>query len=150
MDSKQFKEFCRKSFEAQGFKKKKNYFYLLGRDILCGMVLTKSNFGPCYYVDVFYCIGDYREVSELPRYGDSDIGLRIIVMSKQQMKGKTFLTVQIEYEEYTEEDLRPYFDKDFEERILPPIYQGKKFILDKLGKGYTAWNKEDAIRKLQL
>ena len=35
----------------------------------------------------------------------------------------------IEYEEYTEDELRPYFDKEFEERILPPVYQGKKYIL---------------------
>lgn len=56
----------------------------------------------------------------------------------------------IEYEEYTEDELRPYFDKEFEERILPPIYQGKKYILDNLGKFYSlTLNKEEVMKKLQ-
>ena len=53
-------------------------------------------------------------------------------------------------EEYTEEELRPYFDKEFEERILPPVYKGKRYILDHLERLYFVYlNKEEVIKKLQ-
>ncbi|MBQ8321074.1 MAG: DUF4304 domain-containing protein [Clostridia bacterium] len=151
MDKNGFKAFCKNEFEARGFKKKKNMFYLTGRDLLCGIYLQKSNYGNEYYVDFFYCIGDYSDAVELPSYYDSDIEERILAMSKTKtVHGKCFLTAMIEYEEYTEEELRPYFDKEFEERILPPVYQGKKYILDNLGKLYSlTLRKEEIMKKLQ-
>jgi len=151
MNKKQFKDFCKREFKERGFKKKNNVFYLLGKDLLCGIELSKSNYGNAYYVDVFYCIGDYRDVVDLPVYYDSDIQDRILAMSKTQtVNGEHFITAAIEYEEYTEEELRPYFNKEFEERILPPVYQGKKYILDNLGKLYSlTLHKEEVMRKLQ-
>ena len=69
---------------------------------------------------------------------------------KQTFQGKQFMSAQVEYEEYTEEELRPFFDKEFEERILPPIHQGKKYILDNLGKLYSlTLRKEEVMQKLQ-
>lgn len=151
MDKKQFRAFCKKEFEERGFKKQNNTFYLIGKDLLCGMELSKSNYGNEYYVEFFYCIGDYSDVVELPGYYDSDIEERILAMSKTKtVHGKYFLTAMIEYEKYTEDELRPYFDKEFEERILPPVYQGKKYILDNLGKLYSlTLRKEEVMRKLQ-
>ena len=151
MDKKRFRTFCREEFEKRGFKKQNKTFYLLGKDLLCGLELSKSNYGNEYYVDFFYCIGDYRDAAELPDYYDSDIEDRILAMSKTKtVHGKCFLTAMIEYEEYTEDELRPYFDKEFEERILPPVYQGKKYILDQLGKLYSlTLHKEEVMRKLK-
>ena len=151
MDKNEFKAFCKKEFEARGFKKRKNVFYLLGQDLLCGIELSKSNYGNVYYVDFFYCIGNYNESVELPTYYDCDISDRIGVMSKTQtIRGKYYMTAQIEYEEYTEEELRPFFEKEFEEIILPPVYKGKKYILDNLGKLYfLTLHKEEVMQKLQ-
>ncbi|MBQ8322322.1 MAG: hypothetical protein IJX92_08185, partial [Clostridia bacterium] len=68
----------------------------------------------------------------------------------QTFQGKQFVTAQVEYEEYTEEELRPYFDRAFEEEILPPVKQGKSFILDNLGKIYSlTLHKEEVMQKLQ-
>lgn len=87
----------------------------------------------------------------LPDYYDSDIEERFLAMSKTKtVHGECFLTAMIEYEEYTEDELRPYFDKEFEERILPPVYQGKKYILDHLGNLYSlTLRKEEVMRKLK-
>ena len=87
----------------------------------------------------------------LPDYYDSDIEEKILAMSKTKtVHGECFLTAMIEYEEYTEDELRPYFDKEFEERILPPVYQGKKYILDHLGSLYSlTLRKEEVMRKLK-
>ena len=151
MDKKQFKEFCRKEFQKRGFKKVKNTYYLLGKDLLCGLHLQKSNFGNVYYINYYYFLGDYQNQSIFPVYYDSDIDKRIVVMSKSQTcHGECFLTAQIEYEEYTEEELRFFFDKEFEEKILPPIFQGKKYILSNLGSLYKlTLNQEEVMRKLQ-
>ena len=75
----------------------------------------------------------------------------MVAMSKTQtVRGKHFLTSAIEYEEYTEEELRPYFDRAFEEEILPPVNHGKSFILDNLGKIYSlTLHKEEVMQKLQ-
>lgn len=151
MDKKQFKTFCKKEFEVRGFKKVKNAFYLLGNDLLCGIDLQKSNYGNVYYVNYYYFLGDFSNTTIYPTHYESDIQGRVGAMSKKQtFRGKCFMTAQIEYEEYTEDELRPFFDKEFEEKVLPPIYQGKKYILDNLKKLYFLYlNQEEVMRKLQ-
>ena len=151
MERKQFIDFCKKEFEKHGFKKIKKYFYLAGKDVLCGMDLQKSNYGCFYYINYFYCIGDYNNSIVLPTYYDGDIASRICVMSKTQTyQGKHFMTSMVEYEEYTEDELRPYFDKEFKENILPPISQGKKYILENLNKKYCLdLRVDEVLRKLQ-
>ncbi len=151
MDRKQFKEFCKNEFKAREFKKRKNAFYLPGHDLLCGIDLQKSNYSNVYYVNYYYFIGNFKNVTNYPTHYESDIQGRVAVMSrKQTFQGEQFMTAQIEYEEYTEDELRPFFDKEFEEKILPPINQGKKHILDNLNTLYfLTLNQEEVKRKLQ-
>ena len=151
MNKNEFKSFCKKEFETRGFKKQKNVFYLRGYDLLCGIDLQKSNYGNVYYITYYYFIGNFENIANYPTPYDSDIQSRILAISKTQtVQGKCFLTGMIEYEEYTEEELRSFFDKEFEERILPPIRQGKKYILDNLGKLYSlTLRKEEVMQKLQ-
>lgn len=151
MDKKQFKEFCKNEFMKRGFKKNKNTFYLAGNDLLCGIDLQKSNYGEIYYVNYFYFIGVFENITNYPTHYESDIQGRICVMSKEQtIQGKQFMTPMVEYEEYTEEELRPYFDTAFKEEILPPVYQGKKFILDNLEKLYfLTLHQEEVMEKLK-
>lgn len=151
MDKKAFKEFCRKEFLKRGFKKVKSTYYLAGKDLLCGIDLQKSNFGNEYYINYFFFLGDYFGSTQYPAYYESDIQGRIVAMSKTMTyQGSHFLTPQIEYEEYTEEELLVYFDNEFETCILPPIYQGKKYILENLRTIYfLTLNQEEVMRKLQ-
>ena len=90
-------------------------------------------------------------MTDYPTHCESDIQGRIAVMSrKQTFQGKQFMTAQVEYEEYTEEELRPYFERAFEEEILPPVNHGKSFILNNLGKIYSlTLHKEEVIQKLK-
>ncbi|MBE6788050.1 MAG: DUF4304 domain-containing protein [Ruminococcaceae bacterium] len=150
MDKKQFNTFCKKEFEVRGFKKIKKTFYLLGKDLLCGIDLQKSDYSNSYYINYYFFIGVFNDTNNYPVCYDLDVQGRILAMSKTQtISGKHFLTSAIEYEEYTEEELRPYFDKEFEERILPPIHKGKKYILDNLGKLYfLTLRKEEVMQKL--
>lgn len=151
MDKNEFATFCKKEFEARGFKKQKKMFYLTGHDLLCGIYLQKSNYGDIYYVNYCYFIGEFKDIINYPTHYESDIQERVLAMSKSiTVHGRRFITSQIEYKEYTEEELRPYFDKEFEERILPPVHQGKKYILDNLGVFYSlTLHKEEVMQKLQ-
>lgn len=151
MDKKTFKEFCKNEFETHGFKKQRNVFYLTGHDLLCGIDLQKSNYGDVYYVNYYYFIGEFEAITGYPTHYESDIQGRITVMSRKQTShGKQFMTAQIEYEEYTEEELLPFFERAFEEEILPPVDHGKSFILDNIGKLYSlTMHKEEVIQKLK-
>ncbi len=123
-----FKEFCKNEFEAHGFKKTTKRFYLTGHDLLCGIDLQKSNYGDVYYVNYYYFIGEFEAITGYPTHCESDIQGRITVMSRKQTShGKQFMTAQIEYEEYTKEELRPFLRGAFEEEILPPVNRGKSF-----------------------
>lgn len=151
MDKKQFCEFCKEEFKARGFIKQRNVFYLNGHDLLCGIDLQKSNYSNVYYVNYYYFIGEFGNITDYPDYYESDIQGRIAVMSKKQLfQGKQFMTTQVEYEEYTAEELRPYFERAFEEEIIPPVNQGKSFILDNLGTIYNlTLHKEEVLQKLK-
>lgn len=74
-----------------------------------------------------------------------------MVMSKtMSFQGKSFLTAQIEYEAYTEDELRPFFEREFETKVLPPIKNGRKFISENLDKLYfLTLNQEEVKEKLQ-
>ena len=124
---------------------------MTGRDLLCGIDLQKSNYGDVYYVNYYYFIGNFENVTNYPTHYESDIQGRIVVMSKKQsFQGKQFMTPQIEYEEYTEDELRYFFELEFEEKILPPIIQGKKYILLNLNTLYfLTLNQSEVMRKLK-
>ena len=151
MDKKQFKEFCKNECISRGFKKVKNTFYLTGDDLLCSIDLQKSNYGDVYYVNYNFFIDDFSNTNIYPTHYESDIEGRIIVMSKKQtIEGKTFATALIEYEEYTEDELKKFFDEEFESKIMPPINEGKKYILDNLNKLYfLTLNQEEVKQKLK-
>ena len=151
MDKKRFKEFCQNEFKARGFKKQRNVFYLAGHDLLCGIDLQKSNYGDVYYVNYFYFIGEFKNITDYPTPYESDIEGRITVMSrKSTFQGKQFMTALIEYGEYTEEELRPFFERALEEEILPPVNRGKSFILDNLGTIYfLTMHQEEVMQKLK-
>ena len=94
MDKKQFKEFCKNEFKARGFKKQRNVFYLTGHDLLCGIDLQKSNYGDVYYVNYYYFIGEFKNITDYPTHCESDIQGRIAVMSrKQTFQGKQCRTL---------------------------------------------------------
>lgn len=130
MDKKEFQEFCKNEFYRRGFKKVKKMYYLDGdKDLLCGIDLQKSYYGSCYYVNVNFFIKGFNPNLPYPTYYDVDIFSRILVMSKNLDKGEYYRTGQIEYEKYKESELRVYFDKAFDEWILPCIYEGTGYFV---------------------
>lgn len=152
MDKKQFLDFCKREFESHGFVRQKKAFYRLGNNLLCEVDLQASIYGKAYYVNFCFFLDNFENAKVFPTYYESDIDGRIRVMTKKSrtLQGELYMTSLIEYEDYNEEDLKPYFDKDFEERILPPLQYGRSYILENLNKKYfLTLHQEEVLRKLQ-
>ena len=122
---------------------------------MSGIRLQKSDFGEVYYVNFYFFIGDFQGVSTslYPTNYEHDVYGRIPVMSKKERERHTkecFITGAIEYLEYTEETLRPYLIKHLKNLFLPPVYQGKQYILENLNKLYRLdIRREEVLKKLQ-
>ena len=130
MEKDTFLVFCHNEFSKRGFKKRKSMYYLNGeKDVLCGIWLKKSNFGPEYVVMYYFYVGSFASPKEYPGRFDFDLTGYIEVMSKITYKGEYFLTGGISYEQYTEQELIPYFENAFNKFILPPVQEGKTYLL---------------------
>ena len=129
MNKQEFKDFCHDEFTRRGFKKKRSMYYMKGKDLLCGIDLQKS-MAEAFYVNYNFYIGEYDDVKSYPSKYDCDLYHRITVWSKDTVKGEHFWDAMIEYERYTIDEIKPYFDRAFEEYIMPPIEKGKKVILE--------------------
>ena len=151
MTSSEFKLFCKEEFIRRGFSKVGNMYYLRGENkVSCGLYLQKSNYGKIYYVNYYFFVESNLQGDEYPSRYDFDLQGRIHVMSKTlKYKEQCFWSAQIEYEEYTEEELGEYFENAFENIIFPPIYEGKKYILDYLDdKYFLSLKAEEVMSKL--
>ena len=152
MDRQEFKQFCHNEFLDQGFAKIKSMYYLRGiDDTLCGIWLKKSNYGSVYTVMFYYFFGDTTVSKFFPTHSEYDLVGYIKVLSKDTVRGQHYLSGTIDYEKYTVEELKPYFERAFEEHILPPLKIGKSHIVahnEHLTSHHTC-SKNDVIAKLR-
>lgn len=125
MTKQEFKDFCHKEFTRRGFKKRKSVYYLKGKDLLCGLYIQKS-MSDAFYVEYDFFLGDYLDDKKYPTIYEADIDMRFTVLSKDTYEGECFMDACIEYELYTEEEIKKYFDKEFEEHIMPIVKGGKE------------------------
>lgn len=137
MIKEEFKQFCHMVFTQYGFRKKKNMYFQKGTDgLLCGLMLQGGY--DYYYINCYYFIGTFDERKSYPAYYEHDLyGRPICVLSKDTFNGDHFMDAMIEYEEYTEKELMPYFEKAFCEIIMPPLLKGKGEILHQEKKWVT-------------
>lgn len=152
MKKEEFKRFIGCYLKNLGFTKIKRAYYKRGTDVLCSIDLQKSNYSNSYYVNISYYIGEYETLIQLPTRYEMDVWFRFSILSKTQTyKGEYIITSAIEYEYYTEEEIKRVFDKEFQERVLPPLNIGKTYLLENLKVKYhlAAMNQEDILNKLK-
>ena len=64
-----------------------------------------------------------------------------VVMSKKRTyQGNVFMSPQIEYEEYENEELGMYFQQNFDEWIIPAIEEGLDYIEKRISDNFFAPN----------
>lgn len=131
MTRQEFKDFCHEEFIKRGFKKKKSVYYLHGKDLLCGLYLQKS-MSDAYYVEYDFFLGNFPDIKKYPTIYDADISRRFTVLSKDTYEGEFFMDACIEYELYTEDEVKKYFDEEFKRYIMPIIEGGKERLIQDL------------------
>ena len=132
MQKTEFTIFCHNEFIGYGFQKQKSMYYRYSAEgLLCGLSLQGGyNY---YYINCDFFIGQYGKSEQYPSQYEADIfGRPISVLSRDTINGSHFMTAMIEYENYTAEELRPFFARAFEELILPPLQIGKNELLKHL------------------
>lgn len=105
MTRQEFKDFCHEEFIKRGFKKKKSVYYLHGKDLLCELYLQKS-MSDAYYVEYDFFLGNFPDIKKYPTIYDADISRRFTVLSKDTYEGEFFMDACIEYELYTEDEVK--------------------------------------------
>ncbi|MBQ6932419.1 MAG: DUF4304 domain-containing protein [Clostridia bacterium] len=74
MEKSTFLQFYENEFSKHGFIKHKKGYYLNGeKEVLCGISLQKSGYGNAYYINYFFCLGDFSNEKDYPLLYDSDI-----------------------------------------------------------------------------
>lgn len=155
MDKQEFKDFCHREFTRRGFKKHKNMYYRKSEEhgLLCGLELQHSQFGRYYYINCDFFIGTFGEPKTYPTKYEYDLYRRpFLVLSRRTWNGEHYITGEIDYETYTEEELLPIFAEAFDKRIMPALLLGKKELRDHLDVWDTPkFDKEreaDVLRRL--
>ena len=131
MNKQEFVSFCHEQFVRYGFQKKRSMYFRQGCDgILCGIGFKKSSYSRSWVVMYYYYLNGTTSREEPPSPYNYDLVGYINVMSKETVRGKTFLTGTIDYERYTQGELDPYFSEAFDKYILPSLQNGKGYLLD--------------------
>ena len=133
MTKDEYKKFCHEEFEKHGFRKTRGMYYRNSQhDLLCALKLQGSFDTGCY-INCYYFIGKFENPKEYPKREEYDLyGRPVNVPSKDTYRGQYFMTPLIVYKHYTKEEIKPYFDKAFEEVIMPPIMSGKQELIKRI------------------
>lgn len=137
VEKKEFINFCKEDFKKRGFKKiKKGYYLDNGKGILVIIYLQRGSYGKYYYINCNFNIGSLDNDIPKPIFDDANFFNRIKIMSKANdtIDGKQYMTEQIPYEEYAQNELQPFFDKYFEKMVIPVIIGGKQYIIENIDK----------------
>lgn len=133
MDKVEFKNLCKKVFYEKGFTKNKHGYFIENNDYLLAIFLQKSNYGMCYYVNVSYSVKGYNtKIPNITGEWDAEFMERIAFPFLDGSVRK--LSSMLELDKFHVEDIEPYFDKAFEEWILPIFHGGKKEALVNISK----------------
>ncbi len=144
MQLNEFKNCVRKTLQSYGFEKNKNRYYRKGNGFLCEIRVFKSNYGPMYYFEYTFFLGDYQKPY-------------VIVIENFQncppfVAGRFYFPQEdcysFEYPDYTESELTTFINTNMEKVILPPFSLGKKFLADNFGTIYGTPLDPEEIRKL--
>lgn len=133
MDKIEFKVLCNKMLYKYRFTKNKYGYYIENDDYFLSIFLQKSDYGLCYYVNVCYSVKGYNtKIPNIKGEWDSDFRSRIAFPFLDGSDRK--LSSMLELDKFQVEDIEPYFDKAFEEWILPIFHGGKKEALVNISK----------------
>ena len=144
MELNEFKKCLQIYLKKSGFEKIKNKYYRNGNGFLCMIHFFRSHYGPVYYFDYYFFIGNFEKPYIINQ--DNAITYTPFVGSRFYFSEKD--TYSCEYLNYTEKEVICLLDKNMNERIFPPFEIGKKYLLDNFGKLYDTFLDKNFINLL--
>ena len=133
MELNEYKKFLHKYFKSHGFEKIKSKYYLNGNGFLCMIHFYRSYYGPVYYFDYYFFLGDFEKPYNINQESVKTytpfVGSRFFFSEKDNCS--------CSYLEYSELDLKNYLDKNLSERITPVFEFGKNYLLKHFGTLYS-------------
>lgn len=136
-----FKKFFYKYLKDQGFTKVTSKYYLKGNKFTCMIELQKSSYGPQYYINYSFFLGDYEKPTDIIQDNmetySPNVGSRFYFTEKDKYS--------CDYLDYSEEELKVLLDNNFRERIIPPFKEGKKYLLKHFGTLYTSFLLDERV-----
>ena len=136
-----FKKFLNKYLKEKGFEKIKSKYYLNGKNFLCVIDIQKSNYGPTYYINYSFYLGNFEKPYVINQESVETytpyVGGRFYFAEKHKYS--------CDYLEYTEEELIKIIEENFKERIIPPFIEGKQYLLKHFGKLYTSFLLDERV-----
>lgn len=144
MELVDFKKRLHQFFVSNGFRKIKSKYYRNGDGFLCMIHFYRSSYGPRYYFDYYFFLGDFEEPYTINQES---------VASYTPYVGHRFYFTEIdtyscEYLLYSEEQLVSCLEQNMQQRIIPPFEVGKKYLCDNFGTLYTSILENDKIEAL--
>ena len=136
-----FKKFLHKYLKEKGFEKIKSKYYLKGEKFLCMIHFYRSYYGPTYYFDYYFFLGEFEKPYAINQESVETytpyVGSRFYFTEKDKYS--------CDYLDYDEEKLKVLLDKNFAERIIPPFEQGKKYLKEHFGTLYTSFLLDERV-----
>ena len=129
-----FKKFTHKYLKENGFEKIKSNYYLNGEKFLCEIDIQRSYYGPTYYINYTFYLGEFEKPYALNKES--------VATFTPNVEGRFYFAEKSKYScdylDYTESELKAIFDKNFDERIIPPFKLGKKYLKEHFGILYAS------------
>lgn len=139
-----FKKYLHKYFKEKGFEKIKSKYYLKNDKFLCMIDIFRSYYGPTYYFDFYFFIGEFERPyvinQQCPATYTPCVTGRFYFTEKD--------TYSCDYLDYTEEKLKERLDDNFKKIIKPPFEKGKSYLLEHFGTLYKTVVNAEKIKPL--
>jgi len=150
----EFLDMTRDLFTSYGFRRKsKNYYYFRGLDQILGLLwLEGSMHGGGYYFHAYFYQNDlYPKSRDIPTGNGNAIPIcnwNFVLLSKRKTDGKRYKTHMIQWEDFTEEELRPIMEAFLQDYVMLPLLKGKEGIKEFLEKTWLVndgrWDEKSA------
>ena len=133
MTKQEFKALCDGILKRYGFMKARGQYYLdMGSDIIGAVLFQASDYGGAYYLNCGFGI-KAEMPTPYPKLTEVNFCWRIEVPGKEKYtyfpRPEGYMSTMIDYEKYTEDEIRPYIEQALETWVIPAIKNGKDYIL---------------------
>lgn len=133
MENTEFKAILHDILKENGFEKIKNKYYKQGNGFLCEIYLQKSYYGPVFYVNFDFYLGEFEKPYAINR---TDVKAYTPSVDGRFCFGDG--KYGCEYPLWKPEQLTPVLLENMQRVILPPFDIGMQYLREHYGTVYVS------------